>query len=369
MPAMFSLGFGPALRDLQADLGPGEHALAYLDDAYILASPARAIELYHRLEHYAFARAHLRLNPSKTRLWNAAGVAPAGVLELAPGGEVWVGNPALPAAQRGIVALGAPIGTPEFVAAHLCALLARHEGFLNALPGLQDTQVAWLLLSHCAAPRAQYVLRTLPPPLTRAFAARHDAMVSSCLDTILSADAAVGLPDLAVARAQLPLRHGGLGLRSAARHAPAAYWASWADAIRPVLHRDRDFATTLVAALQSGESVPASLESLRDARASLAAVGYEPPARPQLLDADPPASAEDEPQLDLTRGWQRLAARAVDDFCHRALLCELDPSSIALLESQAGPFAARVLTARPTSELTEAATPTHRRAVPLSGCS
>ena len=79
----------------------------------------------------------------------------------------------------------------------------------------------------------------------------------------------------------------------------------------------------------------------------------EPPAWPQLLDADPPASAEDEPQLDLTRGWQRLAARAVDDFCHRALLRELDPSSIALLESQAGPFAARVLTARPTSpELT-----------------
>ena len=51
MPTMFSLGFGPALRDLQADLRPGEHALAYLDDAYILASPARAIELYHRLEH------------------------------------------------------------------------------------------------------------------------------------------------------------------------------------------------------------------------------------------------------------------------------------------------------------------------------
>ena len=48
MPA---LGFRPALRDLQADLRPGEHALAYLDDAYI----ARAIELYHRLEHYAFS--------------------------------------------------------------------------------------------------------------------------------------------------------------------------------------------------------------------------------------------------------------------------------------------------------------------------
>ena len=258
------------------------------------------------------------------------------MLELAPGGEVWVGNPALPTGQRGIVALGAPIGTPEFVAAHLCALLARHEGFLNAL----HTQVAWLLLSHCAAPRAQYVLRALPPPHpphTRAFAARHDAMVSSCLDTILSARSYLcGLAglDCAALHVTHPLPTGHLGLM---RSVPSFTGTA-------ISH---DFATTLVAALQSGESVPASLESLRDARASLASVGYEPPAWPQLLDADPPACAEDDPELDLTRGWPRLAARAVDDFCHRALLRQLDPSSIALLESQAGPVAARVLTARP----------------------
>ena len=36
--------------------------------------------------------------------------------------------------------------------------------------------------------------------------------------------------------AALPMRLGGLGLRSADRTAPAAYWASWADAM-PMLSR------------------------------------------------------------------------------------------------------------------------------------
>ena len=39
MPAMFSLALRPALRALQSELHPGEQALAYLDDIYILAPP------------------------------------------------------------------------------------------------------------------------------------------------------------------------------------------------------------------------------------------------------------------------------------------------------------------------------------------
>ena len=48
MPALFALAFAPALRDLHADLRPDEQALAFLHDAYILAPPHRALQLYHR---------------------------------------------------------------------------------------------------------------------------------------------------------------------------------------------------------------------------------------------------------------------------------------------------------------------------------
>ena len=78
----------------------------------------------------------------------------------------------------------------------------------------------------------------------RAYAAGHDAAVLCCLDALLHADTASGLPALAAARAQLALRFGGLGLRSAERHAVAAYWASWADALPALARRDRAFAQT-----------------------------------------------------------------------------------------------------------------------------
>ena len=348
MPAMFSLALQPALRALQPELRAGEQALAYLDDVYILASPARVVELYRRLEHLLWYHARLKLNAAKTRVWNAAGTLPPGVLALAPDSPVWVGDLSLPPAQRGLVALGVPFGTREFVDAHLHDVLARQAGLLDALPQLQDSQVAWLLLSCCAAPRSQYAIRTLPLDDTRGYAASHDAAVLDCLQSLLYADAGTALPETAQARAQLALRHGGLGLRSAARHAPAAYWASWADSLRAIARRDAAHAHELIAALEADCTAPPALETLRLARSSLQAIGFEPPDWAQLLQGEAPSQPDEDGSLDLTRGWQRPASQAVDDFAHRAHLREADSASAALLLSQAGPHAARVFVARPT---------------------
>ena len=65
MPAMFSLALRPALRALQSELQPGEQALAYLDDIYILAPPSRVAELYRRLEQHLLRHAHIRLKASE----------------------------------------------------------------------------------------------------------------------------------------------------------------------------------------------------------------------------------------------------------------------------------------------------------------
>ena len=60
----------------------------------------------------------------------------------------------------------------------------------------------------------------------------------------------------------------------------------------------------------------------------------------------PRPQQDDDPGIDVTRGWQRSATRALDDSGDRALRRELDSASAAMLDSQSGP---RVLTARPTS--------------------
>ena len=343
MPALFALAFAPALRDLHADLRPDEQALAFLDDAYILAPPHHVLELHQRFERHALHRAQLRLNPGKTRVWNSAGVHPVGVDSLAPDSDVWVGNRALDSAQHGFVALGVPLGTPEFIAAFLETLLAKQRTLLDRLLLLADTQVAWLLLFFCAAPRAQYALRTLPPADTRAYAAGHDAAILSCLDSLLHADTASGLPALAAARAQLALRHGGLGLRSAERHAVAAFWASWANALPALSRRDRAFVQALACSLDGPGPLPHALAALKDATTSLQA-----PAWDALLSAGPPVSLQDD-AADLTRGWQRPASRTVDELCDPAIRRELDAPGLALLDSQSGPHAASVFTTRPVS--------------------
>ena len=46
MPALFCLGLHDALERANANLQPGEKLLAYLDDVYIVSSPARARAVY-----------------------------------------------------------------------------------------------------------------------------------------------------------------------------------------------------------------------------------------------------------------------------------------------------------------------------------
>ena len=55
----------------------------------------------------------------------------------------------------------------------------------RARPTLDDLQAAWLLLQSCAAPRANYLLRILPPHLTADYAAAHHASVARCLAALL----------------------------------------------------------------------------------------------------------------------------------------------------------------------------------------
>eukprot|EP00973_Karenia_brevis_P009929 1341338-Karenia_brevis.AAC.1 len=75
-----------------------------------------------------------------------------------------------------------------------------------------------------------------------------------CLKNLLHEGAEHESNHLARARqiAELPTRLGGIGLRSAARHAPAAYWAGWADALPMLLERRPPQALRIAAELQRG---------------------------------------------------------------------------------------------------------------------
>ena len=118
------------------------------------------------------------------------------------------------------------VGAPAFVQAWAEARLRAEHELLYQLPKLPHLQCAWLLLLMCASSRACHAIRTMAPSASAAYARQN--MLGGTGDA-----------DAAQARqiAALPGALGGLGLQSAETTAPAAYWASWADALPAIRAR------------------------------------------------------------------------------------------------------------------------------------
>ena len=73
----------------------------------------------------------------------------------------------------------------------------------------------------------------------------------------------------------LPMRLGGLGLRSAERCAPAAFWASWADALPMIAKRNPEVASEVVHKLsQEEEPLEECLLELHTASSTLDRQGF-----------------------------------------------------------------------------------------------
>ena len=93
----------------------------------------------------------------------------------------------------------------------------------------------WLVLYYCAVPRVNYVIRTTPPSLARAYAGEHDKQVLRTLAASFGYTDNTFEIDVVAAQLQLPMRLGGCSLRSSIRNSLATHWGSWC-ADLPTLH-------------------------------------------------------------------------------------------------------------------------------------
>ena len=155
---MSALGQHPALLQVAEQLRPGELLCAFLGDIYVVSEPERTRTLFDLVAAALREHAGIEVNLGKTRVWNAAGVEPLACRDLAPLAEdgssvVWVGDLERSAHRRGVVVLGTPVGSTEFVHTHLAALREDHDRLLARIRQLTDLQSAWLILSFCANPR------------------------------------------------------------------------------------------------------------------------------------------------------------------------------------------------------------------------
>jgi len=353
MPALFALGQHDALTAAAANLAPRERLLAFPADQYVTTTRARAAEAFETVSGEVRRRAGVQTHLGKLRAWSSGGgPAPPGLAAL--GEDVWRAD--RPEQQNGIKVLGAPLGLPAFVRAHGEERMREERRLLQRLPKLADPQCAWLLLVLSASPRANHLLRVLPPTLVESYAAQHDDAIWETLCAIMGAperaDDARGR-----AIATLPGRLGGLGLRSACRTAPAAYAAAWADALPVLQEKLPDVATALVQELERGAAAQANC--LAEAAAAAERVTLEgcrvfPSWRQAAAGLRPPLPEEDD-EADVgewRHGWQYHASTAREKAYLERVMDEAAAPERAMLRSQAGPSAGRWLTALPTSPAT-----------------
>ena len=171
------------------------------------------------------------------------------------------------------------------------------------------------------------------------------------LGTVPGDDAA-----LAEARslATLPMRLGGLGLRSAERVAPAAYWASWADALAMIKDRAPTVATAAVASLSGAAAADDAQGCLAEARAAADLLSQEGflqlPSWAALQDGLRPKEHCGAEPGEWARGWQYVASSTREThFPRSAVLSRSSPTDCAHLRSHSGLNAGIALSGAPTA--------------------
>ena len=155
--------------------------------------------------------------------------------------------------------LGTPFGHPSFVEAFLVKKIEDQRILLDRIPLLADLQASWLLLLHCAAARANYLLRVVEPGAAAQYATSHDEGLWNCLCATLQVDSVQTWARRDAAT--IPLVLGGIGLRSAMGTRTPAFWASWADSLAMIHARHREVASQFVVALEQGAGGPCLMAS------------------------------------------------------------------------------------------------------------
>ena len=129
--------------------------------------------------------------------------------------------------DSGFVHLGAPVGNEAFIEAKIKSRVEKVKVLLDKLHSLEDPHMEFVLLRSCfSLPKVSYALRTSPPTQhCLSHWEMFDCHICETLIRILGSN----IGEDQWLQAQLPVSMGGLGLRSAALHASAAFLSSVQD--------------------------------------------------------------------------------------------------------------------------------------------
>ena len=237
-PLGFSLALHPIVEKIQEQV-PGLLINAwYLDDGTLCGSAKDLHTALNIIEEEGPARG-LHLNRAKSLLHIPEDSPSAPYILLAD----------IPISQGGFNLLGSPIGPSSHCEVSVLKRVKKVEEILTRLPDLQDSQMEATLLRSCLAlPKVAFALRTCPPSKIKGASEAFDNALRGALSDLAGAP----LSDWAWLKASLPCSLGGLTIREASLHAPAAFLSSLVqshDLVSQILSRSVDDSPHLSPAL------------------------------------------------------------------------------------------------------------------------
>lgn len=234
--ALFALAIKRALNAGLEELGAGGTLVAYLDDVFVLGSAASLPSAVNRIRAAA-KQVGLEIQFRKSLVLHFHRE------DLPQAMQTWAQRHNIQIESQAAVAFGAPVGAEsEEKAQHVMQqmaydVVAATTPLLEALMSDRLTrQEAFMLLRCCVVHKFNHLSRCAAPHIVLPAAERFDEFIQQALCHIGGLGPYTELPESAVAQSTLPLRRGGLGLRSAASVVQAAYSAG---AIAAAQHMSR----------------------------------------------------------------------------------------------------------------------------------
>ena len=328
MPLLFSIGIQGALEEVSTLLVAGEQLCAFLDDVKIVCQPGRVLFLYDGLDEPLL------------RVPCVCGTSPSCSLPMwRTWPDVWQ--------PKMITVLGTPIGSEDCVREKMNRRV-EEERRLGHNP--RGARPAVCVLLQSANPRANHSLRTMSPSQSVEYARAHDEGIWQVVSTLLDLRER-GEHDQARQVATLPMRQGGLGLRSASRGAEAAYWASRVDGLPMISERNPAVAEHVEHTMTQEVHHEGCLAELHNACGTLDREGFwwRPTWSELRHGKRPPESTSSEPG-EWKHGWQFWASSVSDThFRKNSVLPRCTATRQAHLRSHSGHNAGVELACAPTT--------------------
>ena len=130
---------------------------------------------------------------------------------------------------------------------HLQARISKIQSTLAHLPDLHESQIECSLLRSCLSlPKIAFALRTCPPDFIYPALTAFDNLIGEALSQLVSSP----LSNWFWSKASLPSSLGGINLRQAVLHAPAAYIGSLVQSLTEILGFQPSYPTSLSSAIK-----------------------------------------------------------------------------------------------------------------------